>query len=98
MSGSNSQKKYELLYWPGIPGRGEFIRLAFEATGTPYDDVGNQAEDGIQQILALKDENATHDADGNPPALAPPALRIHGEGKGGKPLVLSQTSAILVSI
>ena len=22
--------RYELYYWPGIPGRGEFIRLALE--------------------------------------------------------------------
>jgi hypothetical protein len=37
---------YELLYWPGIPGRGEFIRLAFEAAGVPYKDVANESEDG----------------------------------------------------
>jgi glutathione S-transferase len=24
---------YELHYWPGIPGRGEFVRLALEAAG-----------------------------------------------------------------
>ncbi|KAF2443451.1 glutathione S-transferase protein-like protein [Karstenula rhodostoma CBS 690.94] len=91
----SNDAKYELLYWPGIPGRGEFVRLAFEATGTPYLDVSNQVEGGIHQILALKDEKASHDADGNPPALAPPALRIHGEGKNGKSLLLSQTPAIL---
>lgn len=87
--------KYELLYWPGIPGRGEFVRLAFEATKTPYLDVSNQVQGGIHQILALKDEKATHDADGNPPAFAPPALRVHGEGKNGKTLVISQTPVIL---
>lgn len=76
-------------------GRGEFVRLAFEATGTPYLDVSNQVEGGIHQILALKDEKSSHDADGNPPALAPPALRVHGEGKNGKSLLLSQTPAIL---
>ncbi|MEY2689572.1 MAG: hypothetical protein RL375_3771, partial [Pseudomonadota bacterium] len=26
---------YELHYWPTIQGRGEFVRLALEATGTP---------------------------------------------------------------
>jgi glutathione S-transferase len=31
--------EYELFYWPGIQGRGEFIRLAFEAAGVPYDEV-----------------------------------------------------------
>ncbi|KAJ4289700.1 hypothetical protein N0V90_011029 [Kalmusia sp. IMI 367209] len=95
---SASQKKYELLYWPGIPGRGEFARLAFEATGTPYVDVSNQVQGGIHQVLAVKDDKATQDADGNPPAFAPPALRIHGAGKGGKTLVLSQTPAILAFI
>jgi glutathione S-transferase len=77
-------------------GRGEFIRLAFEATRTPYLDVSNQVEGGIHQILALKDDNAAFDADGNPPVLAPPALKVHGEGKDGKALVLGQTPAILV--
>ena len=30
---------YELHYWPGIQGRGEFVRLALEAAGAPYIDV-----------------------------------------------------------
>jgi glutathione S-transferase len=30
---------YELWYWPGVPGRGEFIRLAFEAGGIAYCDM-----------------------------------------------------------
>ncbi|WP_298692340.1 glutathione S-transferase [uncultured Sphingomonas sp.] len=29
---------YELWYWPGIPGRGEFVRLTLEAGGIPYID------------------------------------------------------------
>jgi glutathione S-transferase len=27
---------YELYYWPGIQGRGEFVRLALEESGVPY--------------------------------------------------------------
>lgn len=27
---------YELWYWDGIPGRGEFVRLALEAGRIPY--------------------------------------------------------------
>ncbi|KAF2734179.1 glutathione S-transferase [Polyplosphaeria fusca] len=46
-------------------------------------------------LMALKDENSTGDADGNPPAFAPPALRIPGEGKEGKPLLIYQTPSIL---
>jgi glutathione S-transferase len=30
---------YRLYYWPGIPGRGEFIRLALEYAGARYDDL-----------------------------------------------------------
>jgi glutathione S-transferase len=45
-SNKNTQPAYEVLYWPGIPGRGEFIRLAFEAAGVSYKDVANESEDG----------------------------------------------------
>jgi glutathione S-transferase len=31
--------KYRLYYWPGIQGRGEFIRLALEEGGARYTDV-----------------------------------------------------------
>jgi hypothetical protein len=37
---------YELLYWPGIPGRGEFIRLVFEAASVSYKDVSNEENGG----------------------------------------------------
>lgn len=30
---------YELYYWPGLQGRGEFVRLAFEEAGVEYIDV-----------------------------------------------------------
>jgi len=30
--------RYQLHYWPGIPGRGEFIRLALEDAGAAYVD------------------------------------------------------------
>ena len=81
---ARTQPPYELLYWPEIPGRGEFIRLAFEATGTSYKDVANESKDGINAVLAVKADDLTIDSDGNPPAFAPPALRVPGEGKGGK--------------
>ena len=43
---------YELHYWPGIPGRGDFVRLALDAAGghhreqPPVDAEGRQL-DGI---------------------------------------------------
>ena len=35
---------YDLWYWPSIPGRGEFVRLALEAAGIPYRDRARQAD------------------------------------------------------
>jgi glutathione S-transferase len=29
---------YDLYYWPTIQGRGEFVRLALEETGSRYRD------------------------------------------------------------
>ncbi|KAH6642373.1 hypothetical protein C7974DRAFT_100539 [Boeremia exigua] len=89
-----SSPPYELLYWPGIPGRGEFIRLAFEAAGVSYKDTANETEDGVKAIVSLIDPSSTG-ADGNPPVFAPPALRVPGEGLNGEPLLLFQTPSIL---
>jgi glutathione S-transferase len=35
--------KYRLHYWPGIQGRGEFVRLALEFAGAEYEDVWRRA-------------------------------------------------------
>lgn len=48
---------YELLYWPSIPGRGEFIRLAFEAAGVSYKDISNESEDGKHPLTPLTTPN-----------------------------------------
>ncbi len=78
---------YRLIYWPGIPGRGEHIRLAFEATGTPYTDVSNSTDEGVNAVLTqISDKNAGDE--NNPPPLAPPILQ-HGD------VILSQTPNIL---
>jgi len=77
---------YELHYWPGIQGRGEFVRLALEAAGAPYIDVARGAEDsglGVPAMLRyMRDRNVAH------PPFAPPFL------KDGEVLV-GQTAAIL---
>jgi glutathione S-transferase len=47
---------YELYYWPGIQGRGEFIRLALEEGGTRYIDVALVSRargGGVPAILKL---------------------------------------------
>lgn len=94
--------EYELLYHPGIPGRGEFIRLAFQATGTSYRDPANDDPPndsgangyGIVQKLCTNPDSLGED--GNPPVFAPPALRVSGAGKNGKDLIIHQTSNILL--
>ena len=46
---------YELFYWPGIQGRGEFVRLALEAAGAPYVDVARErgAGRGVAALTAI---------------------------------------------
>ena len=78
---------YELIYWPGLPGRGEFIRLLFEESGTAYTDA-SRASDAVQRVLALTDKSNNGDAT-NPATFAPPALK-HGD------LLISQTPNILL--
>ena len=78
---------YDLYYWPGIQGRGEFIRLALEEAGADYRDIGRLSEadgGGRPGIVAfLTEPRQTH------PALAPPILRA-GD------LIISQTANILI--
>jgi len=47
---------YELHYWPGIQGRGEFVRLALEDAGVPYRDVarGPEIEGGGERALMAR--------------------------------------------
>ena len=46
---------YELFYWPGIQGRGEFVRLALEEAGADYVDVarGHGPGRGVKAMTAL---------------------------------------------
>ena len=65
--------RYELFYWPSIQGRGEFVRLVFEAAGAEYIDVGRESDNGMgvtamQQML--DDHASTHQP------FAPPYLRV----------------------
>lgn len=88
---ASSHPRYELLYHPKTPGRGEYIRLAFEAAGVKYIDVANQEEGGYAQVQALMNPKSTGDEDGNPVCFAPPMLRVQGAGKNGKDLVIHQS-------
>jgi glutathione S-transferase len=72
---------YELYYWPGIQGRGEFVRLALEEAGAEYVDVARGPQ-GVRAIMRLM-KDAGH------PPFAPPVLK-NGD------LVIGQTAAILL--
>lgn len=41
----------ELYYWPGIQGRGEFVRLALEEAGARYVDVARERKDGLAAMM-----------------------------------------------
>jgi glutathione S-transferase len=75
---------YELYYWPGIQGRGEFVRLALEDAGARYVDVARESG-GMRAMQKLMNGD---DGQASPPPFAPPFLR------SGR-LVIAQTSAIL---
>lgn len=73
--------RYELYYWSGIQGRGEYVRLALEDAGADYVDVARERGDrAIMPFLRGKQLGAL--------PFAPPFL------KAGR-LVIAQTATIL---
>lgn len=77
----------ELYYWPGIQGRGEFVRLALEEAGAKYIDVARRSEKsgmGVPALLRLMESEAS----GRLP-FAPPFLKC-GD------VVVGQTANILL--
>src|ERR1041385_2601528 len=75
--------RYELYYWPGIQGRGEFVRLALEEAGADYVDVARE-KGGMQVMMRLLEAETVAG-----PSFAPPFL------KAGR-LLLGQTASILL--
>jgi glutathione S-transferase len=74
--------RYELYYWPGIQGRGEYVRLALEDAGADYADVARGSR-GMAAMTKMMGPRP-----GTPP-FAPPFLKV------GK-LVIGQTANILL--
>ncbi|MET0290512.1 MAG: glutathione S-transferase [Pseudoxanthomonas sp.] len=72
---------YQLYYWTGLQGRGEFVRLALEDAGAAYTDVARVRGDAVMQSFLDGRE------DGARP-FAPPFL------KTGR-LVIAQVANIL---
>src|SRR6516164_4399329 len=75
--------RYELYYWAGIQGRGEFVRLALEEAGAEYLDVARQAGGEEQMMRLLGRPSVEH------LPFAPPFLKA-GE------LIIAQTANILL--
>jgi glutathione S-transferase len=78
--------RYELYYWPGIQGRGEFVRLALEEADADYVDVARKPGKGggVPALLRFLDGTRLKH-----PPFAPPFLKA-GE------LVIGQTANILL--
>jgi glutathione S-transferase len=74
--------RYELYYWSGIQGRGEFVRLALEEAGAEYVDVARRPGGEAEMMRLIKGEASAH------PPFAPPFLKA-GE------LLIGQTANIL---
>lgn len=75
--------RYELYYWPSIPGRGEFVRLALEDAGADYVDVARRPNGTAAMMRFLEAASVKR------PPFAPPFL------KAGKQ-VIGQTANILL--
>jgi glutathione S-transferase len=73
---------YELYYWDGLQGRGEFIRLAFEEAGAGYTDAA-RTDSGARRMMKIMDSKK----DALIP-FAPPFLK-HGD------LIISHVANIL---
>ncbi len=79
--------KYELIYWPGIQGRGEFVRLALEEGGADYVDTALEPESAGGGVPRLME--ALTDPDNARPPLAPPILRA------GKRMIAQSANILL---
>jgi glutathione S-transferase len=79
--------RYVLYYWPGIQGRGEFVRLALEEAGADYVDIALVAEKDGGGVPAI--ERYLEGEDVKRPPFAPPFL---GAGRQ----LIGQTANILL--
>jgi glutathione S-transferase len=69
---SSTTPEYTLHYWSSIPGRGEYIRLAFEAAGVPYAEALDVGE--------LQKRMMSTDVVSGTPHFAPPILEFTAPG------------------
>lgn len=64
---------YQLYYWPGLQGRGEFVRLALEEAAAPYVDIARLPKEQGGGVGGLM--KAMADANQPFPPFAPPFLK-----------------------
>ena len=77
---------YELYYWPGIQGRGEFVRLALEEAGAEYIDVALIPEEKGGGTTAI--EKFLESESIERPPFAPPFLKAGRQLIGQTPNIL----------
>jgi glutathione S-transferase len=76
--------RYELYYWPGIQGRGEFVRLALEEAGADYVDVARLPKEsggGVPAIMKVLQSQEMA-------PFAPPIVKFDGR-------LVAQTALVL---
>ena len=73
---------YELYYWPGIQGRGEFVRLALEEGAAEYVDVALRP-DAVPEMRNYLDRKEIER-----PPFAPPFLKAGKQIIGQTPNIL----------
>ena len=75
---------FQFYYWPTIQGRGEFVRLAFEAAGADYVDVARlpKSRGGVAAMMKLMNGTAER------PPFAPPFVKSGEE-------IVAQTAHVL---
>ncbi len=73
----------ELYYWPGIQGRGEFVRLLLEESGARYADVTRGRKNGLAAMMAFLDGEKS-----GPLPFAPPFVKMGDR-------IVSQTANVL---
>ncbi|MFZ0010069.1 MAG: hypothetical protein WAK94_17675, partial [Steroidobacteraceae bacterium] len=81
------RRAYELYYWPGIQGRGEFIRLALEEGGAEYRDAALAPDSNGGGMPAILEALAARGV--SRPPFAVPIL------KAGRQII-AQTANILL--
>jgi glutathione S-transferase len=72
-----------LWYWPGDPGRGEYIRLPLEAGGIAYTEPAREAGDDFDAVVQHLSKLDRH------PAFAVPLLQAGAEAIAQTPNILN---------